>query len=166
MKCVTHNHKGVHVRSLALVLSLTTLVGCATVPQPLAKPTDKPSKVDFASQHYPNQTLQCQGEVKGNRGQIAWSSATTPDAIQTIAHYYNQQTNLAKRRTKKDEHLWVVVPKTSNVRRSLSVMTLPKAHHLTLLCKNPVPESAKTAIIVSTFTPKPRPLPDYKHAAP
>ncbi|WP_020558701.1 hypothetical protein [Thiofilum flexile] len=157
------------MRLVLLMLSLTTLSSCAAshpAPTELPQPKIRPPMIGFSAQRYPNQTNQCAGEVSGERGSIQWASATTTDSIANTTRYYNRQTGIAKRRTKKDEHLWVVVNKTKKPRRVLTVMSIAKAQHLKLLCSNPIPENAQSAIIVSTFMPKPPPEPDYKHAAP
>lgn len=154
------------MRLVFLMLSLTTLSSCAASYTEPPQPQTQSSTLSFATQRYPNQTDQCSGEVKGERGTIQWVSATTVDSIASATKYYNRQTGIAKRRTKKDEHLWVVVNQAKSPKRSLAVLSLSKAQDLQLMCSKPLPSKALSAIIVSNFTPKPLPKPDYKHAAP
>lgn len=155
------------MRLLILILSCTTLVSCTALPEMPAKSHQtQANPIEFNGQSYANQVFQCRGLVNGNRGQIAWISATTTDSITKTVKYYNQQTGIAKRRTKSDEHLWAVVDESKPIRRSLAVMSINKAQHLTLMCNNPIPALAQGAIIISTFTTKQKPKPDYQHAAP
>lgn len=149
---------------MLLMLSLMTLSSCAGSYNEPPPPHTNP--ISFAAQRYPTQTDQCTGEVQSERGTIQWASATSIDPIINTVQYYNRKTGIAKRRTKKDEHLWVMVQTGNEPRHSLAVMSLTKAQHLKLLCSNPIPQKAQSAIIVSSFKPKPLPIPDYKHAAP
>lgn len=89
------------MRLVFLMLSLTTLSSCAASYTEPPQPQTQSSTLSFATQRYPNQTDQCSGEVKGERGTIQWVSATTVDSIASATKYYNRQTGIAKRRTKR-----------------------------------------------------------------